>query len=411
VVTDIPQPGETRRPTLEGIRRLNLGRVLRLVHASGGTSRAELTRETGLNRSTVAALVAELEAASLVEEQAPGSTGQVGRPSPLVAPGDQVVAIAVTPELDAVTAEVVSLGGRRLARVRRGVASVPSPEQTVELTVSILAELADALRGRLVTGIGLAVPGLVREREGLVVLAPHLGWREVPLAAMLGDATGLPVSLSNDATLGALAESRFGTGRDETDIVYLHGGPSGIGGGLVFGRAPLGGVDGFAGEIGHTLVAGAGRRCYCGASGHLDAEVRREELLAALGLTDAEGDRIDQQLREEYQRAPSPEVEAIVGRDVELLAVAIANAANLLNPRLVVLGGFLSALVGVAGERLTARVAELALPGVAASLTIAPAALGPSHIAIGAAELAFEPLLDDPLAFRFSATTRPPEGG
>lgn len=401
---DIPQPGEVRRPTIEGVRRLNLGRVLRLVHATGGVSRAVLTHETGLNRSTIAALVAELEAASLVEEQAPSVTGQVGRPSPLVAPGDRVVAIAVTPELDAVTAEVISLGGRRLAWVRREVASVPTPEETVEVTVSILEELDHALRGRLVAGIGLAVPGLVREREGLVVLAPHLGWSDEPIGQRLGAATGLSVVVSNDASLGALAESRFGAGRDVPNMVYLHGGPSGIGGGLVLGNAPLGGVDGFAGEIGHTLVVGSGRRCDCGASGHLDAEVRREELFAALGLSDAEGDRIDEALREAYEHGPSAELAALVDRDLELVAVAIANTANVLNPRLVVLGGFLSALVVVAGDRLRERVAELALPGVAASLAIEPAALGPSHIAVGAAELAFEPLLDDPLAFRFPAT-------
>src|SRR5680860_1470103 len=95
----------------DDVRRRNLSVILRLVHRDGPASRSQLTRLTGLNRSTIAALVAELADLGLVEEREPDATNQVGRPSPIVAVSDSFVAIAVNPEIDAVTVGIVGLDG------------------------------------------------------------------------------------------------------------------------------------------------------------------------------------------------------------------------------------------------------------------------------------------------------------
>ena len=100
--------------------------------------------------------------------------------------------------------------------------------------------------------------------------ARRFGWREEPLGAMLQDATGMPVLVSNDATLGATAESVFGAARGFSDAVYLNGGSSGIGGGIIANGAPLRGVDGFAGEFGHT---------HAGPDDKTDAATRLEDYL------------------------------------------------------------------------------------------------------------------------------------
>ncbi|HWU30754.1 MAG TPA: helix-turn-helix domain-containing protein, partial [Microbacterium sp.] len=100
-----------RATTVEGVRRTNLGEVLRLVHHHGARSRATITADTGLNRSTVADLVSELATRGLVVEQEPDATRRVGRPSPIVAPSPDVVAIAVNPEVDAIELGAISLGG------------------------------------------------------------------------------------------------------------------------------------------------------------------------------------------------------------------------------------------------------------------------------------------------------------
>ena len=250
------------------VRRHNLSAVLGLAHRTGGLSRAQLTKVTGLNRSTVADLVGELVERQLVVEVGPDSSGHVGRPSPIVRPNPRAVALAVNPEVDAVTVGVVGLGGTVLKRVR-----CPTPQRTrAKEAVTICAAVIEAMRADLDTryrtvGIGVAVPGLVREHDGLVRLAPHLGWVDEPLAQMLTDATGYPVVAANDASLGALAESTFGSGRDVTDLIYLNGGASGIGGGVIAGGVSLAGIAGYAGEFGHTLVNSTGVLRDCGAVG------------------------------------------------------------------------------------------------------------------------------------------------
>jgi predicted NBD/HSP70 family sugar kinase len=375
------------------VRRHNLSVVLGLAHRTGGLSRAQLTRQTGLNRSTIAALVGELVDQQLVVEVEPDSSGLVGRPSPIVRPNPRAVALAVNPEIDAITIGLVGLGGTVLKRVR-----YPTPYSTTATeAVAICAAVIEGMRSELdslyrTVGIGVAVPGLVRERDGLVRLAPHLGWVDQPLAHMLTEATGYPVVAGNDASLGALAESVFGAGRDVTDLIYLNGGASGIGGGVIVGGVSLAGIAGYAGELGHTLVNSAGVVCNCGAVGCLETEVARAPLLELVGLTDADSDELELALT----ASRSPAVLAEVERQLDYLAVALRNAINVFNPQLIVLGGFLGSLYAVAPAHLDEKLAHQTLLAAREGVTIRRTELASDLLMIGAAELAFESVLSDP---------------
>jgi predicted NBD/HSP70 family sugar kinase len=385
----------------DSVRRHNLSVLLRLVHRSDGVSRSQLTRLTGLNRSTIAALVGELVERELVVEHDPDSRNQVGRPSPIVRPGPRALGIAINPEIDAITVGVVGLGGTVLRRIRSTIDHVPSAAEAV----AISAEIIDSLREEFdlttrAVGIGVAVPGLVRSHDGLVRLAPHLGWVDEPLADMLEEATGFPVVAANDARLGTLAESLFGAGRELTDLVYLNGGASGIGGGAIVNGAPLRGISGYAGEFGHTLVRSDGVVCHCGAVGCLETEVRRSSLLDVVGLSSEDADELETALVEAAASPDaSPAVLAEVNRQLDTLAVTLRNAINTLNPQLIVLGGFLGALYAVSPERLDTTVSEQSLPSARDSVRIARAELGSRLLMIGAAELAFESILSDPSSF------------
>ena len=375
------------------VRRHNLSVILDLVHRSRGLSRSQLTRRTGLNRSTIAALVAELVTLGLVIEVEPDSTNQVGRPSPIVRLATGTVAIAVNPEIDAVTIAVVGLGGTVVSRVRRAVDHPPSVREAVEITASVVAGMMGALDPKYrVLGIGVAVPGLVRTRDGLVRLAPHLGWQDEPFAELLAAATGMAVVAANDAHLGSRAESTFGAGRDIQDLLYLNGGASGIGGGIISGAQPLRGAAGYAGELGHTLVNSVGIACHCGASGCLETEVRRQTLLKIVGLTNADGDELEVAL----STSTDPEVRIEVRRQLEFLAVALRNAINMLNPRLIVLGGFLASLYAVDPAHLDALLTTQPLAASRESVTVVPSQLGSDLLLVGAAELVFEILIADP---------------
>ena len=383
-----------RGNNLDTVRRHNLATVLGLVHRGGPAARSQLTQSTGLNRSTVGALVGELVDLGLVQESEPSASNRVGRPSPMVAADSRVVAIAVNPEVDAITVGVVGLDGTLHRRVRYPTGHVPTAAEAA----TIVGAVVDGLRPDLATftrvvGIGVAVPGLVREADGVVRLAPNLEWVDEPFTRMLEDATGFSARAANDASLGATAESYFGAGRGATDLVYVNGGASGIGAGVIVGGSPLTGISGYAGELGHTLVNTNGVRCHCGAIGCFETEVNQDALLRVLGQQVADSEELDRVLA---ASADDPAVAAEIDRQLRYLAVALRNATNLFNPGLIVLGGFLESLYQVAPERLTSLVAEQVLRATGESLAIVRAELGSRILMIGAAELAFGPLLADP---------------
>ncbi|MFB4353926.1 ROK family transcriptional regulator [Microbacterium sp. LS_15] len=379
--------------TASGTRPHNLARVLRLVHEEGAQSRAALTERTGLNRSTIADLVGELVRRGLVDERVPDVPGRVGRPSPVVTASARVVAIAVNPEVDAIEIAAVGLDRSILVRERLPNESLPTPEAVAGVIAErIAAWRADALADGRIEAVGIAVPGLVRASDGVVRNAPHLDWVDVPLAELVRAAADVTVVVDNDATLGAIAEHRYGAGRGIDDLVYLNGGASGIGGGLIIRGFPVTGAGGYAGEFGQNrprITDDADRRT---ADGVLEAEVSRRLLLDVAGLDQADDDTLDRELT----ASDSSEVEAEVTRQAHVLASALANAVNVLNPSVIVLGGFLATLADLQGERLAADVAALAMTESAEGLEIRPAALGADRLLIGAAELAFAELLTDP---------------
>ncbi|OIJ26740.1 ROK family transcriptional regulator [Nocardioides luteus] len=383
--------------TTEDLRRRNLSRVLTLLHEEGARSRAELTREVGLSRSTMAGVVAELIGLGLVTESTPALTGGAGRPSGVVRLAEDVVAVAVNPEVDAVHVGLVGLGGRVVKHVR-----IETPDTEVATVVGLAAA---TVRGMLagdsarVLGLGLAIPGQVRIGDGVVRQATHLGWSEVPIVDEVTKATGLRSWAANAATLAMRAESRFGAGKGVADLVYLIGGASGVGGGAVVAGQLLTGAAGYAGEFGHTVVRPGGARCHCGAAGCLEAEVDQATLLAAVGLDAADAGRLGRELTERLagrgDEDPDSALAGLVEELAGLLAVAVRNAVNVLNPQAIVLSGFLAALRDAAPVDLVGD----AVASIREGVEVRDAALGEEQLMIGAAELVWAELLADPAGF------------
>ena len=380
-----------RKGTTEGLRQVNLSTTLGILYRSGPASRAVLSKRTGRNRSTIASLVTDLVELGLVTEHDPDAQRQVGRPSPVVGIRQQVVAIAVNPEIDALTLGLVGLDGRVRRVIRHEYDRIPTAAEVIGITADLIAGLRE-LDGLVVAGMGVAVPGQVRTRDGLVRNAPHLGWHDEPLGGPLADATGFPVQVANDAALGALAEHEFGTGRHKDHLIYLNGGASGIGGGVISDGSPLGGTSGYAGELGHIRVSSSGRVDSAGIAGTLEAEVSRADLLEALGLARAEPGQFEEALLADR----SPRVSAVVERQLDHLGSALAAAINVLNPQVVALGGFLATLQAYDPDRLARAVARSTLAPSLEGVRITAAELGADLLMVGAAGLAFRPLLADP---------------
>ncbi|MGZ0711853.1 ROK family transcriptional regulator (plasmid) [Coraliomargarita sp. W4R53] len=381
--------------TFEGVRQRNLARILRLVHLNGPLSRAALTEATTLNRSTIADLVTELVSSELVEERAPDAARRVGRPSPIVAAAPGICVIAANPEVDALTIAAVGLDRGIPVRERIEMDHLLSPDETATIIAQrIAAWRTGPLRNARIVAIGVAVPGLVRSTDGLVRNAPHLGWVDAPVRDLVAEATGLPTYVDNDANLGAVAEHLFGAAAGIDHVVYLNGGASGIGGGLIVHGMPVAGAGGYAGEFGQNrpgIAAGSDRRA---SGGVLEDEVSRKRLLDAVGLSSADEPTLAMALAASTCAAVTAEVD----RQRSILSTALANAVNVLNPSVVVLGGFLATLAAQDLEGLTALVAAQAMPATMEVLEIRVASLAEDRLLIGAGEAAFADLLRDPTA-------------
>jgi predicted NBD/HSP70 family sugar kinase len=393
-------PNKMRGLGSDELRRHNLALVLDQVHSVGPLSRSRLTNNTGLNRSTIADLVAELSSLGLVEES-PGraSTGP-GRPSPLVrARPERAVVLAIELSVDSIAVATVGLGGHffnevRVARPRERF----SPEETVTDVVKLAEpQLAALPTPSALVGVGVGVVGLTRRSDGFVHLAPNLGWRNVPLGSMIGDALGrsVPVEVANDADLGALAEHRRGIGIGIDDLIYISG-EAGIGIGIIHNSLPMLGSAGFAGEAGHTLINPRGHQCRCGATGCWETEAGEAALIRLTGLPSTATGQTLLDLVVARAAAGDQRILRALSEIGTWLGKGLGNLVNLFNPELIVLGGFFHVLAHYLESGASESVQAVALAAPRALVRIEPSALGPDAVLIGAAELALRGVIADP---------------
>jgi predicted NBD/HSP70 family sugar kinase len=396
---------KTLGSNLDSLRAHNLSAILTRVHHEGPLSRSDLANATGLNRSTITILVNELIDRGLVSESGPSdrsspmSKKSVGRPSMALQASDGILAIAVNPEIDAITVGAVALGGRVQRTIRYETDEPPTMRNAVKITTAIIEGIMSMLPSdSRVVGVGIAVPGLTNSVDGSVTLAPHLGWRQEPIAEALAAETGLPVWAANEAHLGALAETNFGGGSHVGSIVYLNGGASGIGGGVVSGGLPVKGTKGYAGELGHFRIRSGGRRDSAGLQGTLESEVSRDDLVESLGL-----DRRDFRSLDDSLAGPRSErAQQEIDRQVTALGTALGSMITIFNPDMVVLGGFLGSLLDAEPEKLHQIVAHESLSPHYADVQIVRPELRDDILLVGAAELAFDSLLRDPTSYDFT---------
>jgi len=388
----------TTATTQDDLRRLNLARILRFVHVTGPVSRSDLVGATGMNRSTIGVLVNELAEAGLVAEVA-GAAGGVGRPSLVAEPvpsGALVLACEV--KVEATETALVGLGGKVFTRrTDTHAADGIDPAEAVE----VIAQAAEALLGEAtgtLVGLAVSIPGVIDPDDGQVLVAPNLGWRDVPLGTLLVDRMTVPgqrvppIAVGNDADLGALAEHVRGSGRGVRSLIYLSG-EVGIGGGIVLDGNLMTGLGGFGGEVGHMVVNPGGLLCRCGTRGCWETEIGRDAVLRAAGLSDEVGDVLQVVRAAESGNAKAREGLRHVG---EWLGLGLGNLVNIFNPEVIVLGGHLRYLLPQVSEAVLGRV-DQTLAAMRDDVQLVTPALEGDSTLLGAAERAFAPLLADPL--------------
>jgi predicted NBD/HSP70 family sugar kinase len=341
--------GAHRAADQGAVRLNNLSLVLRQLSAQPLQSRASIAATTGLNKATVSSLISELIDSQLVREVGIRA-GAVGRPArTLELDGSRHAAIGLEIDVEYVAGLARDLAGRDLHSVTRlfDVAGQP-PEATVTALVSLVEELQEHIRstGATLSGIMVAVPGLVDMGHGLVMRAPNLnaGWREMPLAARLRSALGDPdfsVHIENDSNLSALAEYREGAEAHASEMVYVTG-QFGVGGAVIFDGQLQRGALGFSGEVGHMVLDESGPPCGCGRSGCWEAYVGLGALLRRVDptwdLTLDPAESVEEILRRAH--AGDETTLRALNEVGKWLGVGASILANIFNPEVLVLGGY-----------------------------------------------------------------------
>jgi len=377
------------------LRERNRLRIVDELRRAGRSSRADLVRTTGLSRTTVSKLVAELQAEGIVVERrdedtdgAPGAGG-VGRPPVALALAPAAGgAIGVDFGHDFVRVAVADLAGGVLAEARREFDVDRQSPAALDLACTLIDELLDeaGLDLERIVGVGVAVSApILRDMEGRAQILP--GWAAFAPVVELERRLGRPVHMDNDANLGALAEVRHGAGCGAVDVLYLML-SAGIGAGLIADGRLVRGRHGITGEIGHIVVDPDGAICRCGNRGCLETIAAAPALLAPLGSL--HGD--DLTLQELVRLARDGDegcrrVIADAGQAVGLVAGAICNVFN---PELIIVGGEMIVAGDVLVDAVRAGVARAVMPAIRDDAEIVAATLGDRAEMLGAVGLVLE---------------------
>lgn len=410
-------PVVTPGPTLplavadqRAVRRHNLAAVLRLIADEGPRSRARLAEVTGLNRSTVSSLVADLVDRGLLRDASePETPGAVGRPAVLVElDGEGVAGLGVEVNVDYLAVCAVDLTGRvRFRALRRSENRGVPPDVTLDRLAALVREALAALDAAALRPVGatVALPGLVDISRGELFVAPNLGWEHVAVGAALTARLGRPslrVRVDNEGNLGALAEQWEGSCRDVPDFVYVSG-DIGVGAGIVLGGELFRGASGFSGEFGHLTVDPDGAVCRCGATGCLETVVGQEALLRGAGIDPATaGTTTDPSapVRQLVRRAQEGDevVLEVLATAGSWLGLALSGVVNLMNPAAVVLGGFLAPLAVWLEGPVRAQLERRVLSSTWSPVAVRTSELGPEAAVRGGAALSLREVLRDPAA-------------
>ncbi|MEV4811536.1 ROK family protein [Micromonospora avicenniae] len=391
-----PTPGPVGAVRQGSLRELNLAVVLgRIAAAARPPSRAVLATETGLTRATVSAVVEDLITGRLVTEAEPAPRSGAGRPARgLVLAGNGPAGLGLEINVDYLAVCVVDLAGRvRHHTVHRADLRPVSPADALSRLVELAgrARAEAASQGLTLAGAALGVPGLVDD-AGTVRLAPNLGWRDVPVPALLAGlpplterVDGVPqIVVDNEANLSALGELHAGS---DGPASFLHiSGEVGIGAGIVLDGDLFRGARGWSGEIGHIPVHSTGRACRCGGRGCLEQYAGQEAILAAAGLdrADLPADTASVRLTELAETGSVDALRALHEAGTAL-GIAVASVVNLLDLDTVVLGGGYAPLTPWLRPPVLDEISRRVLTAAWSPVTVRPAALGAEAAAVGAA--------------------------
>lgn len=312
------------------IKQLNRGLILEKIVEHNGISRANVSKETGLNKATISVQVADLlEDGLLVEEQQEHTN--LGR-RPIILKLNHQAGFALGIDLDSnqITFTLSNLLGSPIETIQ-----LPIETNDYDAILQILHEQIQLFIDRYehqangIIGVTIAIHGTVANDEEIYFI-PKLQWRNKNIKADLGKGISIPIFIENNANLTALAESVYNH-HDSANLlsITLH---TGIGLGAIMNGQLLKGSSGYAGEVGHMIIVPNGRKCTCGNKGCFEQYASEVNFLTSIGASE------NVHLKELYE---DEQLKKDVDTFIQYLSIGINNLTNLYNPETIVLNSAL----------------------------------------------------------------------
>ena len=338
---------------LHTIRDINRQIVLNYVREREPISRATIARETALQRSTISEIVEGLTVEGLVEEIGEGKSTGGRRPTLLRLRTVGAIAIGVNITPTCTTIATSDLAG--VVVQQESFPTDPAPERTLHRIIEIVRKFSAQSS---IEGIGVSIPGLVTPATGNAIFVPYFKWRDLPIAETISRATGLPVTIDNDANAVALAELWFGRPevRDARDFIFVLV-ADGVGTGIIFDGQVYRGVRGAAGEFGHMIVgSNAPVPCSCGNddcweafASERAATARYNKVSTARGAANF-STLVDRALEGEQQ------AQAALTETARYLGIGISNLVVGFSPEAVIVGGEITRAWPLIEKALTEKI-------------------------------------------------------
>ena len=317
------------------VKKNNTALVFQTITQQEPISRADIAGQSGLNKATVSSLVNELLEKELVYESGPGESSGGRRPVLLHYHATAGYSIGIDLGVNYILGVVTDLKGNIVIEEHVKVINtsfLEVIEQIKNMITLLVKDLPKTPYG--IVGIGIGIPGIV-DKQGSILLAPNLGWKNCEMKSLLEDEFQVPVVIVNEANAGAYGEKHFGVGQDYNDIVYVSAG-IGIGVGLILNNELYQGLNGFSGEMGHMVIEINGIPCRCGSKGCWETYASEHALLNRAG-SDTTLEQLISLAQKNDEKAISlfKEIGSYIG-------YGINNIINTFNPEQIIIGNRLA---------------------------------------------------------------------
>lgn len=381
------QKAKTQIARPNTIRGINKQIVLTYVRDRAPISRADIARETALQRSTVSAIIDELQNAGLIEEIGVGDSTGGRKPTLLSLKSDLPVAVGIdiTPRIT--TVALANLAGEVMEK--DSFPTSPNTEHITEQLIERVSEIKKNNKGNQL-GIGISLPGITDQTAGKLIYSPYFQWRNWEIGKRLEKETNLSVTIDNDANAVALAELWFGREKIRkisNFITVLVA--EGVGTGIIFDGQVYRGDKGSAGEFGHMIVGtNAPVRCSCGSYECWEAHASDNATLARYKKSSGLPNETSLNIKELIARADKGDEKAVrsIRETAKYLGIGISNLIVGLSPQAVIVsGGITKAWDMVAGE--LSLLATRSVRGELPRINLLASTLGDEPTLIGALSL------------------------